>query len=124
MFNLYSANGALVVSRALAGSPDGINIQNLSWANGKVTVTTDVPHPFAVLGTFPLTIQGVTPATYNGVKQCFILSDTTFWYDAAEYPGAVSDYGHAHSQVDLVSGYFDTSTLVYRSTSRQFEVSP
>ena len=124
MFNLNSAGGELIVSRALVGSPEGTDIVDISWEHGRVTVTTETPHRLAVLGTFPLTIQGVTPETYNGVKTCFILSPTEFWYDAPEYPGDVTSYGNVHAQVNLVWGYFNESTLVFNSPAQQFEVVP
>jgi hypothetical protein len=124
MFNLNSAGGELIVSRALVGSPEGVSIIDISWADGKVTVTTEVPHKLRVLGTFPLTIQNVAPEIYNGVRTCFVLSPTEFWYDAAEDPGKVTTYGNVHSQVDLVWGYFNTSTLVFNYPAQQFEVVP
>lgn len=121
--NCYTQNGNLVFSVPLIGSVDGIHIQDVSWANGYVTVTLDEAHNFRVGATVKLTITGMTPAAYNGTFECMATSRNQFTYPLMADPGTESALGYAQYDVNIAAGYF-TSTLVFRESNQTFEVSP
>lgn len=122
--NLVDGAGNLVVSKALVGSTAALNLQSLSWLMGVVTATTDDPHGYTLGSTPQLTIAGVAPSAYNGIKPALITGPSTFTYSLAAYPGSASILGTVSSDINLVWGYFQSSTLVFREASQLFEVTP
>lgn len=122
--NLYDLSGNLIVSRALSGSAIGLNLQALTWSNGIATAVTVTPHNYKIGKSIPLAIAGAVPDGFNGVAQCYIISPTSFTFALATNPGAATAFGSASYNINLVGGYFLTSSLVFRTQNRQFEVSP
>src|ERR1700761_925389 len=60
--SLYSgASPDPVFTQPVIGSPSGIPIQGLAWADGLATVTTQEPHGYALASTLQLTIYGCGP---------------------------------------------------------------
>lgn len=122
--NVYDVANNLIVCKAIVGSPVGVKLQGISWETGFATGLTIEPHGFKVGSTINLTIDGVTPAGYNGTFECFITSPQSFTYPLADDPVDVASVlGSVSYNVDLLGGYFE-STLVYRQANAQFEVSP
>jgi hypothetical protein len=122
--NLYSLAGALVVAKALVGSPPAIPIAAVAWTLGTATVTTQDPHGYPPGATIVLTIAGVTPSGYNGTVSALITGPSTFTYSLASFPGLATAFGQVSYDINLVQGYFTTSTMVFRQASQQFEVNP
>ena len=122
--NLYSLSNVLVVCEALVGSPVGINIQSLTWLQGNAILTCSLPHGFKPGSTATLTVQNCAPASYNGVFSMLAVSDTVLSYSIATALDPASQLGSVTSDINLIQGYGFTSTLVYRTASQQFEVSP
>lgn len=122
--NVYALDGTLVVSEAMVGSPTGISLAALSWANGVVTATTAVPHGYKIGRIVSLTISGTTPAAYGGLFECLITGTSMFTYPLATNPGAAVALGTVSYDVNLIGGFFQISSLVFRQQSQQFEVSP
>ena len=122
--NIYALDGTLVLSTALVGSPSGIALQSLAWANGTAKATTIAPHGYKVGKTVELTISGASPDAYNGIVDAFIVAADSFSYPIAANPGTATAFGIANYNVDLVGGYFKTSSMVFRQASQQFEVAP
>lgn len=121
---LLALNGSLIFYRSLVGSPGGVSVQAMSWQTGYVNVQTTAPHGYRVGQTVELTVKGCAPAAYNGSFPCLITGDDTFSYPLAGDPGAASTLGTATYDLNLAWGYFQTSTLVYRAPTQQFEVTP
>jgi len=121
---LFALNGTMVFYRSLVGSPAGVAIQGLSWATGAARVVTAQPHGYAVGQTIELTVRDCSPAAYNGTFPCLITGPSTLSYPLAGDPGPSAALGTLSWDLDLAGGYFQTSTLVYRDPTRQFEVSP
>lgn len=121
---VLAPDGTRVATRALVGSPTGFTIQSLVWSLGKVTATVTVPHGFKVGRVVELTITGASPDAYNGIVRGLITGPATFTYPIASDPGAAAVFGTVSRNIDLVGGYFLTSTMVYRQAANQFEVSP
>lgn len=120
--NLYALDGTLVTCCALVASPGGLNVLSANWANGTVMLATTVPHGYRVGDLIRLRISGMTPAGYDGAFSCAITGPSGLSYPMAIDPGAATGFGSVSYDVDLVSGYFTTSTLVFRN--KQFEVNP
>lgn len=121
--SIYRLDGTLVVSKALVGSPIGLNVETIAWSRGVVTVQTENPHRYPIGQTIDLTMVGCAPDTYNGVQRCLITGPRTFTYQLSSNPGSFTAVGVVNYDINLVQGYF-SSTLVFRTASNQFEVTP
>lgn len=128
--SLLSLSGVQVWYGAVVGSPTGVQLQSLSWANGRALAEAAAAHGYKIASTVVLTLTGCTPAAYNGRFPCLITGLTTFSYAIASDPGDASVLGAASYDISLIGGVakpdgtFFESTLVYRAASRQFEVLP
>jgi hypothetical protein len=120
--NLYTLDGILVVSKAMVGSPIGSNIENVQWTPGSITVETQQPHGLALYATVIVTISGMVPEAYNGTYEAFVTSRDTISYAASSDPGAMVTPGTLSQNINLVAGYFNASSLVYRQANNQFEI--
>ena len=120
--NITQLDGTLVLCRALIGSPVGVEMESAVWKNGTVTVKTQAPHTLQINATLNLTIEGVTPDGYNGQVSAFIIDQNTFTYLLSADPGKMTVTGSVSQNLDLIEGYFTTSTLVFRTANSQFEV--
>jgi len=58
---LATLDGETLLYTALVGSPIGIDIEAMSWANGKVTVQTATEHKFRIGQVLNLTVTGCVP---------------------------------------------------------------
>jgi len=123
-FNLNALDGSLVVARALVGSPIGFTIDALSWWGGRVLATVSAPHGYKIGDTIALTVSGCVPIAYNGIFRSLIVSKDQFTYPLAANPGLATQIGNADYDLNLVGGFFNTSTLVYRDANKQFIISP
>ncbi len=128
--SLIASNGTLVLYRGLTGSPTGVALQSLSWANGRANGLTAAPHGYKTGRVISLTLSGCAPAAYNGIVQALITGPSTFSYALASNPGAATVLGNVSYDINLIGGIPNengvqfTSTLVFREQARQFEVSP
>jgi len=122
--NLYDQNNTLIFCIPLINSQATTPIGNLVWDDtGTVTVTSSAPLQCCVGTITNYTISGVYPAGYNGTFPCSILDDDTFSYPLQVDPGLVTAVGAYSIDVSMTGGYFD-STMVYRPTTGNIEVSP
>lgn len=121
--NIYDLSGNLIVSEGLAGSPDGAAIESLTWSNGIVTGVCAAPHGLT-LGTVTAAVSGAAPSAYNGTFPLYVIDPVTFSYPLASNPGTPTAMGTAIYNVNLVGGYFTTSSLVFRESLQQFEINP
>lgn len=122
--NVRSLDGQLVCNVPLIGSPIGVDMQSLTWENGRAVATTALPHGFRTLDTIALTIINCTPIEYNGDVRAFAATPTKLTWPLAANPGEASMLGHIDFNINIVGGYFTTSKLVYREALQQFEISP
>lgn len=124
--NVYDLSNNLIVSLPMTGSPTGIAIQSLAWdvTTTTATVETVSPHGYKIGATIALTLSGNVPTGFNGTFRCLIVDPVTFTFPLANDPGQAVSCGAASYNVNLVAGYFVTSSLVFRQKSAQFEVTP
>lgn len=126
--NVFSSGGALIVSRALTGSPTGIALESLTWADGTATAETAAPHGYNVGSVVALTVSGCAPDAYNGLVNALITGPDTFSYPISADPGPCTTLGMVAYNINLIGGIPDkngnyfTSTLVFRQQSQQFEI--
>lgn len=122
--SLQALNGTLIFNRSLIGSPSGVALQSAAWQNGYVNATTANPHGYAVGQSIDLTISGCVPAALNGTFPCLVTGPTGFSFALAQDPGTVTTLGLASFNINLAWGYFQSSSLVFRTATQQFEVTP
>jgi hypothetical protein len=126
--SVSALNGTQIWFGAVVGSPPAFALSSLSWATGKVTVTTALPHGLKPTSTVSLNISGNTPDAYNLLAECFITGPSTFTYALANDPGDASVIGQASRDIDMLGGVVNeagvafTNRLVFRTSSGSFEV--
>lgn len=131
-FNIFSQRwyvlladqfGNIVFNLPLIESPPLQQLTSLSWGSGGVvTAVSASPLPYPIGTIAELTIYGVVPSGYNGLQECVIGSPATFTYPLATNPGQVTTLGSWVQDIPITAGYF-TSTLVWRPSTGNFEVS-
>ena len=119
--NIYTLGSDLVLCEALVGSAIGVDLESVSWDNGFVTLTTNVPHLLTIGSVIQVQVVGVVPDAYNGFYQVLVTGPMTLRYQLAVDPGQASIFGSIQQNINLVAGLF-TSTVVYRQSAGQFEV--
>jgi len=126
-------DGTWLLTTALVGSPTGLSLQSVSWANGRAAAATVNPHGYKIGRIVTLTLSGTVPDGYNGVVQALVTGRSTFSWALAANPGPATVLGMAAYNINLVAGLTDPnsgallatgSTLVFRQPSMQFEASP
>jgi hypothetical protein len=131
--NVFASDGTWILTVALTGSPTGLPLQAVSWANGSTVATTVAPHGYRVGSVITLTISGVTPAAYNGQVEAQVTGPSTLSWPLAADPGMATVLGQVAYNINLAGALTDpntgailvsTSTLVFREQSQQFEVNP
>lgn len=122
--NCYDLSNNLIFSEPLISSPAAFLIQTITWASNLVTVETETPHGIPLGNVAQFTIAGCTPSAYNGVVRALATGPSTFTYPLAGNPGLISVAGSVQRNQNLAGGYFQTSTLVYRESTGNIEISP
>ncbi|HUZ33900.1 MAG TPA: hypothetical protein VMV19_17600 [Xanthobacteraceae bacterium] len=120
--NVAALDGTAVVTTPLVASPSSVPLASLTWANGTVTAVTQAPHGYAVDLTIALTIENCAPAAYNTNVLALVVNATTLTWPLLPDPGPATAVGLIDWTLNLVEGYFETSTLIFRN--QQFEVAP
>src|SRR4029077_18591213 len=69
---LFTLSGALVLYRALVASLAGVAVQSAAWQRGRAILTTAAPLGLRIGDTVRLTVDGMTPDTYNGTNSCLV----------------------------------------------------
>ncbi len=122
--DLYSQDGTRIFTQPFIGSPSGINIVSISWDQGTVYATLAAPHGLRVTDTIRLTMKECIPVAYNGTVDALVTGALTLQWPLATNPGVATNFGHIDYNINLVAGYFATSTLVFNEASQQIEVAP
>lgn len=122
--NCFSLDGTLIFSLPIIGSPGGKNIETCSWDSGEVTVITTLPHGYRLGSTVRITISQCSPDTYNGDFEVLVASRNTLTYARTTDPGLCTAPGLVLYNINMGAAYFQTSKLVFRTGSSQFEVMP
>lgn len=128
--SLQKLDGTQVWYGAVVGSPTGVQIQSLSWAHGRATAATAVPHGFKPASTVSLAVRGCSPDAFNGAVAALVTGPSSVSWPLATDPGAAMVFGSASRDVNILGGvanglggYF-SSTMMFRTASQTFEVNP
>jgi hypothetical protein len=135
LLNLFDPNGDRVLTSAVVGSDAGIATTSLTWDGRakRVKIVLAAPHGQPLGQVTEVTVRGVHPESYNGTRLAYVTSPTTLTYEQADDPDpsspdegspAITQGSVFRADTDLVAGYFQTSRLVFRQSSQQFEVEP
>ena len=116
--------GNVVVSRPMLGSPPKVPLSSLSWSNGLATAIAPSYLGYRLGAVVAFSISGAAPAALNGTFQCSVIGPELFVYPMAGDPGPVTAAGSFSADCNLASGYFTTSTLVWRPSTGNLEVGP
>lgn len=122
--NCSDLSNNLVFSLPLIGSPDGLTVQAVTWSKGEVTVETVLPHGYRPGVTLNLTLAQASPTEYNGNRNMLVINGRELTFPLSSDPGVCAAPGILFDDINIAGGYFSTSTLVYRESSNQFEVTP
>ena len=138
---IYDLSGNLIVSRGLVTST-ATNSATFSWADGIASVSTSQPHGIALGSVARVTVSNTGGSGYDGVFPMLSTGSTSLQYALPANPAASggnvtsSASGSAPTTVSgtveqnisfplqKLDGSYFSSTLVYRSNTEQFEVSP
>jgi len=71
-----------------------------------------------------LTIRDCFPDAYNGRHRCYVSAPRELQFDLPSFPGRALALGFIGYDINIAAGYFDNSTIIYRSANQQFEVTP
>lgn len=123
-FNVAALDGTPVVSEGLVGSPSAVSVSALSWSHGFATATTAAPHGYVVGSTAALVVAGCVPDAFNGAVRALVVDDDTLLWPIMSDPGTPSQLGAVSADLDLVEQYFETSVVVFREATQQFEIAP
>lgn len=121
--SLIDSTNNLVFFLPRIESPALATLSSLSWSAGTVTAVTEDAMAYPVGSVVNLTIYNALPSGFNGLRRCAVLNRTTFTYALATNPGQASAAGAFAQEAPITGGYF-TSTLIWRPTTGNFEVSP
>jgi hypothetical protein len=122
--NCSDLSGNLIFSLPLIGSPDGLAVEAITWDQSVVTVKTAVPHGYRAGVTVNLTLAQTEPSGYSGNFNMLVINDTELTFSLSSNPGICTAPGLLFDNINIAGGYFTTSTLVFRTSSSQFEVTP
>ncbi len=123
---LLDMSGNLICNTPVRGTEDELPLASASWddASQLVTLTTQSPHNIMTGGCAKLTVSNMNPETYNGLWSMYSLTPDTLQYPMTTDPGDAVSLGTVCLYVNLVGGYFQTSSLIYRTSSSNFEINP
>lgn len=131
LYDPFNFTAILTASEGDIGAIGGTVVVNalfyaLRWQRGIVIATAKVPHNIPLGAIFRATTDNVVPDAYNGVYYAVVTSPTEFRFQLSTDPGgpATRPGNFFIEDVNLVDGYFSNSSLVYRGSSRQFEIRP
>jgi hypothetical protein len=131
---IRDVSGNLILMRPMVGS--GAKIQAvLTWANGTATAALASAHniPVGSVANVEVTDTGLT---YDGFWRALATDALTLTFQLPTDPTQYGVTGNVSQDVNLIGGQpssydsngnpatFFSSTLIYRSSSQQFEVSP
>jgi hypothetical protein len=116
--------GNEIVYRPLIGSPPVTPLTALSWTGGIVTALAPAFMGYRIGSLVNINVSGAQPAAVSGVFPCTMTGLASFTYAVPDDPGQILSAGSWSTDINLAGGWFDTSTLVFRASTQNFEISP
>lgn len=122
--NCSALNGERLFSLPLVGSPNGKTIESCTWDGDTVFVKLSRPHKYELGSITRVNISRCVPDTFNGDFEVSVETPDTVSYSQMSDPGNLTTPGLMTYNINIVAAYFNESTLVYRTGSNQFEITP
>ena len=121
--NLYTLDGVWVCTVPLIETSQGQRVVTMNFDpnEGVLVGQMEAPMYRSPGQVVHYTLEGFSPPSINGFKECLTLVDQRFTFPADD-PGVISVMGHASRYMNMVDGYFQYSTLIFRNG--QFETNP
>ena len=116
-------SNTIIASMPLVGSPSQTPIETMTWAGGLVTVTTAVQMGYRIGSLVDITVTGANPSFLSGLFPCTVIGAQSFTYAAAD-PVQVLSPGSWSTDLNLIGAFFETSTMIFRSSTQNFEIGP
>jgi hypothetical protein len=122
--NCIDIQNNLVFMLPMIESQSSFQIDSLEYDNvsGWVIIELDSPHNVPIGTVVVINIINCAPTTYNGSVYATALSATQIQYTLPQDLGTVTTLGQVDMLINIIKGYFTTSTLVFRN--KMFEVNP
>lgn len=121
--NVYDLSGNRIVTLPVLSSPSAIDLQAISWANGRASAVVESPHGFPIGATVRLTVAGCAPDGYNGLVDVLVTGPNSFSWAFSSDPNEATVLGTAGYSLNILDGYFD-SVLTFDDPSSTFSVTP
>jgi hypothetical protein len=122
--NIYGSNNNWICTVPLIGTSPGVDIINLNpnVNNNTMEVTVASPYWRPLGQIIKMTIENCQPDDINGSYDCLIIGRNVFTIPMPASMGQVTVLGSASRLINMIEGYFQTSSLVFRNM--MFEVRP
>jgi hypothetical protein len=114
----------VVFNIPLIQSIPGFALSTLVWNSASLltTVTTVNNIGFPINSNVPITISGNSQSAYNGTFNTLITGQNSFQFTLQANPGQSTEPGIGYYYINLIAGYFKTSTMIY--INNYLQVSP
>jgi len=121
--NLYTLDGVWICTVPLVETSTGQPVLAMVYddTQGVLVATMQSPMHRPAGQIVRYTLEGFVPDVINGQRDCLTLVDQRFQFSADD-PGVITVMGHASRYANMVAGYFQYSTLIFRNG--QFETNP
>ena len=122
---ITDGDGARVLTTPLVGSPDPQPVTAAAWdgVRQRLVVTCATPHGVRPGAMADLTLSGFAPMAFCGAFRFLATSSTALAAPMTVDPGVATVLGAVGRDVDMLAGV-RASSLVYRTSSGNFEVTP
>lgn len=108
----------------LVGSPTAVNVAEMGWSQGIVTLVTEDIHGWQVGADVSIAVTGCSPDGFNGTFPSYVVDPYTIQYPVQQNPGPPNTLGAAGYIVNLIGSFFSSSILYYLPEALQFVVLP
>jgi hypothetical protein len=121
--NLFTVDGVWICTVPMIETAPGQRVLAMTYDDAQGVLVGRMENPMwrSTGQIVDYTLEDFTPTAINGMQQCLTLADQRFSF-AAPNPGVISVMGYASRYENMVAGYFQYSTLIYRN--KQFETNP
>jgi hypothetical protein len=121
--NLYTLDGVWICTVPLVETSQGQQVLSMTYDpfQGVLigTMASPMYRPPGQIVNY--TLEGFSPSSLNSPQECLTLVDQRFSFPSTD-PGVITVMGHASRYHNMVEGYFQYSTLIFRNG--QFETNP
>jgi hypothetical protein len=121
--NLYTLDGVWICTVPLIETSRGQRVVSMVYDPNQGVLIGQMEKPMyrSPGQVVNYTLEDFSPPSINGPRECLTLYDQRFTFPSVD-PGVITVMGHASRYQNMVAGYFQYSTLIFRNG--QFETNP